>query len=60
MFSKEIKNIRSKMQLSQIEFGKKYNIPRRTVQGWESGAALPEWEQEFILFRLKHDLKGDD
>ena len=63
MFSDKIKNFRSEMGLTQIAFGERYNIPRRTIQGWEKGAALPEWEQEFILFRLEHDLnntKGDD
>lgn len=59
MFSDEIRNIRCEMGLSQINFGKKYKIPRRTIQGWEGGANIPEWEQDFILFRLKSDLASE-
>ncbi|WP_455057835.1 helix-turn-helix domain-containing protein [Jutongia sp.] len=32
-----IKEIRDITGLSQVEFGKKYDIPRRTIQNWETG-----------------------
>ena len=33
----ELKEIRKLLGLSQAAFGKKYNIPVRTIEQWESG-----------------------
>lgn len=32
-----IKEIRDKTGLSQAEFAKAYNIPKRTIENWEQG-----------------------
>ena len=31
------KEIRAKLNLTQVEFALRYHLPYRTVQGWESG-----------------------
>lgn len=33
----ELKEMRKLLGLSQSAFGKRYNIPVRTIQDWESG-----------------------
>lgn len=33
----ELKEMRKLLGLSQAAFGKKYNIPVRTIEQWESG-----------------------
>ena len=33
----ELKEMRELLGLSQAAFGKKYNIPVRTIEQWESG-----------------------
>ena len=38
MVSREkMKEIRTLTGLSQVKFGKKYGIPRRSIENWESG-----------------------
>ncbi|MBP2655423.1 MAG: transcriptional regulator, family [Firmicutes bacterium] len=36
------KEIREKLNLSQSEFSKAYNIPLATLQGWEQGRRVPD------------------
>ena len=33
----KMKEIRTLTGLSQVKFGKKYGIPRRSIENWESG-----------------------
>ena len=35
--SKKILDLRKSTGLSQVKFGNFYNIPLRTIQGWEEG-----------------------
>ena len=35
------REIRRKTGLSQVAFAKKYGIPRRTIENWESGKTVP-------------------
>ena len=44
-----VKELRTITGLSQVDFGKKYHIPRRTVENWESGSRKPS---ETILYLL--------
>lgn len=37
----KIKEIREMTGLSQRKFAAKYNIPRRTIENWEMGTAIP-------------------
>ena len=40
-----IKNIRNQTKLSQKDFSKKYNIPLKTLQNWESYENNPTGSQ---------------
>lgn len=53
----EIKTIRLRTGLTQIEFGQRLGgIPLRTIQNWESGAReCPPYVTELIRFRVEHD-----
>lgn len=33
----KLKELREKLELSQVKFSEKFNIPVRTIQDWESG-----------------------
>lgn len=37
-----IREIREGLGLSQSEFSKKFNIPRRTIENWEQGKSIPK------------------
>ena len=41
MNDKEVKAIRSKLGLTQVEFAKKLGVDTKTVQNWESGKRIP-------------------
>lgn len=41
MNDKEVKDIRSKLGLTQVEFAKKLGVDTKTVQNWESGKRIP-------------------
>lgn len=43
MFSKRLKELRKKANLTQIEFAKKFNIANGTVGNWESGNRQPDY-----------------
>ncbi len=52
-----IKEIRALTGLSQVKFAEKYNIPRRTLENWESEKAqCPPYVKELLEFRVKYDL----
>lgn len=51
-----VKELRTITGLSQVDFGKKYHIPRRTVENWESGSRKPS---ETILYLLGRAVKSD-
>ena len=54
---KEImKQIRSKTGLSQKRFGKKYGIPERTIQDWETGKRKPT---EYVMKMLNKCVEGE-
>ena len=44
MFSKRLKELRKKANLTQIEFAKKFNIANGTVGNWESGNRQPDYK----------------
>ena len=52
----EIKEIRALTGLSQANFGKKYNIPLRTIQDWEAGKRKPPiYVVELLEFKVRYD-----
>jgi len=54
----EIKELRQLTGLSQVNFGKRLNIPMRTIQDWEAGKRTPpEYVKELIEYRIKKELE---
>ncbi|MGG7036396.1 MAG: S24 family peptidase [Flavobacterium sp.] len=64
MNSLDIKEIRSKLKLSQSELAKMLGISLRTVQNWEAGEAIPKTKHEILrslqIGKLPIDKKTDD
>ena len=56
----EIKEIRALTGLSQANFGKKYNIPVRTIQDWETEKRNPPvYVVELLEFRVRYDIEQE-
>lgn len=58
----KVRDIRNLTGLSQVKFCKKYKIPRRTLEDWESGKSkAAEYLIELLEFKVRHDygLDGD-
>lgn len=56
--SNQIKDIRASTHLSQAGFAERYNIPKRTIENWESGVSVPPaYVIEFIEYRIKNEKK---
>lgn len=56
----EIKEIRALTGLSQANFGKKYNIPVRTIQDWETEKRHPPaYVVELLEFRVRYDIEQE-
>lgn len=53
-----IKEIRAMAGLSQKAFSEKYNIPKRSIENWETEKSkCPEYVVELLEFRVKADIK---
>lgn len=51
-----IKEMRSETGLSQAKFAEHLNIPRRTIENWESGVNdCPKYVKELIEYRLRNE-----
>ena len=58
-----IKEMRAETGLSQVKFAEHLNIPRRTIENWESETnSCPPYVRELIQFRLTTEgmIKGED
>lgn len=54
----EIKEMRKELGLTQEMFSKRYNIPKRTIQNWESGKRnAPPYVIELLENAIKHHTK---
>lgn len=51
----DIKEIRALTGLSQSKFAKEYDIPVRTLQGWEAGKKVPS----YVLALLERAVRED-
>lgn len=49
-----IKEIRTRLSLSQEEFGHVLKVSRSTVCNWENGHQVPQWTQRRKLRTLLH------
>ena len=52
----DIREMRSKLGITQGEFAARYNIPFRTIQNWETGSRKPP---EYIIDLLERQVKED-
>ena len=53
-----IKELRALTGLTQKEFSEQLNIPKRTIEDWETGKRVPPpYVVELIAFRIEHDEK---
>jgi putative transcriptional regulator len=56
----ELKEMRKLLGLSQSAFGKRYNIPVRTIQDWESGRRkAPIYVIELLERAVVDDFKDE-
>lgn len=56
----ELKEMRKLLGLSQAAFGKKYNIPVRTIEQWESGRRkAPIYVLELLERVVTEDSKSE-
>jgi transcriptional regulator with XRE-family HTH domain len=54
----EIKEIRSMTGLNKKQFSERYNIPYRTIQGWELGERdCPAYVKELLEFKVSADIR---
>ena len=49
-----IKEMREKLEMTQDSFSRTYNIPKRTIQNWESGKRTPP---PYVLEMLENAIK---
>lgn len=52
----ELKAIRKITGLTQAEFAKRYNIPKRTVENWETEVTVPP---RYVVELLKRAVDAD-
>ena len=56
MITMEVKEMREMLGLSQAKFAKKYGIPKRSIENWESGNRVPP---KYLLDLLERVVKED-
>ncbi len=55
--SEKIKELRKLTGLTQEQFSKKYEIPKRTIENWESNVSSPpKYVLDLLKFKIEHDL----
>lgn len=52
-----IKEIRERTGLSQSKFANKYEIPVRTLQGWEAGKTVPDYFVKLLDRCVREDFE---
>ena len=55
----ELKAIRKKTGLTQAEFAKRYNIPKRTVENWETEVTEVTVPPRYVVELLKRAVDAD-
>lgn len=57
----KIKDARLAAGLTQAELSKKYNIPIRTIENWDSDRRKPsEWLENLIIRVINEDFNSQD
>lgn len=52
-----IRELRTKLKMTQKEFGEYLNIPQRTIQSWELGDRTPP---EYVLQLIKYKIEKEN
>ena len=53
-----IAEIRERLNVSRAEFSRRYNIPIRTLENWESGKSkCPEYVRQLLERAVKEDAR---
>lgn len=47
-----VKEMRKRLGLTQVEFGKKFGIPRRTVESWEGKSEISSYKPNEYVLRM--------
>lgn len=55
--SNDIKEIRNKINLSQVAFANLLGVSVKSVESWESGKAIPQGSTQRLLDLIKKDYK---
>ena len=56
----EIVELRKITGLTQAGFSKRFNIPLRSVENWESGSRRPpQYVLELLEYRIMHEKPGE-
>ena len=56
-----VKEMRKRLELTQVEFGKKFGIPRRTIETWESKSEISSSKpNEYILKMMETIIDYED
>lgn len=58
--AEQIKSIRAQTRLSQAAFAARYNIPKRTYEGWEMGERKPPAYLIFLLSEVVRLTNGGE
>lgn len=54
-----VKEMRTRLGITQSEFAEKYNIPIRTIQNWECGSReCPQYVLELLEFKVMYDIEN--
>lgn len=54
-FKEQLKELRSKLGLSQAALSSSLDIPKRTIENWEAGSRIPaSWVQKLLLEKLEN------
>lgn len=56
--AREIRNIRTKLHLTQNLFAQAIGVSVKTVEAWESGRNIPQGPAQRMLFILKNNSKA--
>ena len=57
----KMKEIRTLTGLSQVKFGKKYGIPRRSIENWESGKRnCPPYVESLLKKVVETDIENKE
>lgn len=56
--AEQIREIRKRTGMTQAEFSAEFEIPRRTIENWESGTTTPpQYVVKLLAYRIENEQK---